>query len=209
MSLFLYFFWGLNRLRFSFFHFLTGGWGYLTKLRYYPLRSYPWVYTKVPDALNKQPKHKAPTISSIDKSLSRNRHRVLSPTHGRAIKEENKVANRWVDHKACSLLQYSNVIAKLFFMRNYFNGLRWKIIRANILLQPFKLVFLLHSGLLELVPYGGPCNVPWSLCPTFLSFYKKKYCLVSTTFHFSKVPHICPSESEKLAWWKQRQQSVT
>ena len=34
----------------------------------------------------KQPKHQAPTISSIDKSLSQNRQRVLSPTHPRAIK---------------------------------------------------------------------------------------------------------------------------
>ena len=32
---------------------------------------------------------KGPTISSVDKSLSRNRHRVWSPTHRRAIKEES------------------------------------------------------------------------------------------------------------------------
>ena len=62
-----------------------------------------------------QPKHQAPTISSIDKSLSRNRHRIYSPTHQRAIKEESKVANRdRVDHQACSLFQYINVIANLF-----------------------------------------------------------------------------------------------
>ena len=37
----------------------------------------------------------------------------------------NKVANRdWVDHQACSLLQYINVIANLFIMENYFNELR-------------------------------------------------------------------------------------
>ena len=61
---------------------------------------------------NKQPKHQARTISSIEKSWSRNHHRVWSPTHRRAIKEESKVANRdWVDHEACSLLQYINVIA--------------------------------------------------------------------------------------------------
>ena len=48
-----------------------------------------------------------------------------SPTHRRAIKEESKVANRyWVDHQACSLLQYINSIAKLFIMGNYFNELR-------------------------------------------------------------------------------------
>ena len=35
----------------------------------------------------------------------------------------------------CSLLQYINVIANLFIMGNYFNELRWKIIRANNLLQ--------------------------------------------------------------------------
>ena len=34
-----------------------------------------------PGGPDKQPKHQAPTISSIDKSLSRNRHRVWSPTH--------------------------------------------------------------------------------------------------------------------------------
>ena len=41
----------------------------------------------------------------------------------------------WIDHQACSLLQYINVIANLFVMGNYFNELRWKIIRANNLLQ--------------------------------------------------------------------------
>ena len=89
-----------------------------------------------PGGPDKQPKHQAPTISSIDKSLSRNHHRSWSPTYWRAIKEESKVANRdWVDHQACSLLQYINVIANLFIMGNYFNELRWKIIRANNLLQ--------------------------------------------------------------------------
>ena len=71
-------------------------------------------------ALDKQPKHQAPTISSINKSLSRNRNIVYSPTHWRAIKEVSKVANRdWVDHQACSLLQYIiyiyYVIANLFY----------------------------------------------------------------------------------------------
>ena len=43
------------------------------------------------------------------------------------MKEESKVVNRdWVDHQACSLLQYINVIANLFIMGNYF-------IRANYL----------------------------------------------------------------------------
>ena len=47
-----------------------------------------------------QPKHQAPTISSIYKSLSRNQHRVRGPTSWRAIKEENKVANRdWLTTK--------------------------------------------------------------------------------------------------------------
>ena len=41
-----------------------------------------------------QPKHQTPTISPIDKSLSRNRHRVWFPTHRRAIKEESNVNNR-------------------------------------------------------------------------------------------------------------------
>ena len=89
-----------------------------------------------PRGPDKQPKHQAPTISSIDKSLSWNHQRVWSPAHRRAIKEESKVANRdWVDHQACSLLQYINVIANLFIMGNYFNELCWKIIRANNFLQ--------------------------------------------------------------------------
>ena len=79
--------------------------------------------------------------SSIDKSLSQNCHRVLSPTHKCTLKEESKVANRdWVDHQACSLLQYINVIANILVMRNYFNKLRWKIIRVNNLLQLIHLV---------------------------------------------------------------------
>ena len=77
-----------------------------------------------PGGPDKQPKHQASTISSIDKSLSRNHHRVFIPTHRRAIKEESKVANRdWVDHQACSLLQYINIIANLFIMGKYFNEL--------------------------------------------------------------------------------------
>ena len=44
------------------------------------------------------------------------------------------MANRYlVDHQACSLLQYNNVIANLFIIGNYFNEL---LIRANKLL-PF------------------------------------------------------------------------
>ena len=43
----------------------------------------------------------------------------------RTIKEESKVANRYlVDHQACSLLQYINVIANLFIMGNHLNELR-------------------------------------------------------------------------------------
>ena len=50
-------------------------------------------------------------------------------TNWRAIKEESKVANSdWVGHQACSLLQYINVIAKLFIIIII-------IIRANNLLQ--------------------------------------------------------------------------
>ena len=73
------------------------------------------------------------TISSIDKSLSRNRHRVWSPTHQRSIKEESKVANHdWVDHQAWSLLQNINFIANLFIMGNYFNELRQKLLEPTI-----------------------------------------------------------------------------
>ena len=54
----------------------------------------------------------------------------------RAIKEESKVANSdWFGQQACSLLQYINVIANLFIIGNYCNELRWKVIRANNLLQ--------------------------------------------------------------------------
>ena len=68
--------------------------------------------------------------------LSRNRHNVWSPTHWRAIKEESKVANRgWVEHQACSLLQYINVIANLFIIGSYFIKLSWKIMRDNNLIQ--------------------------------------------------------------------------
>ena len=45
------------------------------------------------------------------------------------IKEESKVAN---DHQACSLLQWPMFF---FIIGIYFNELRWKIIRANNLLQ--------------------------------------------------------------------------
>ena len=42
-----------------------------------------------------------------------------------SVKQESKVANcDWVDHQACSLLQYINVIANLFIMGNYFNELQ-------------------------------------------------------------------------------------
>ena len=48
------------------------------------------------------------------------------------MNEESKDADSdWVDHQACSLLQYINVIAYLFIMGNYYNELRWKIIRVN------------------------------------------------------------------------------
>ena len=84
------------------------------------------------------------TISSKDKALSLNHHRVLSPIHQRVIKEESKVANPdWVYHQACSLLQYINIIANLFIMGNYFNELRLYIIRAKDLLQ------LIHQVTIE------------------------------------------------------------
>ena len=72
------------------------------------------------------PRASGPTISSIDKSISRNRHGVCNLTHRRAIKEESKIDDRdFVDHQACILLQYINVIANLFFiMGSYFNELR-------------------------------------------------------------------------------------
>ena len=48
-----------------------------------------------------------------------NRHKIRGPTCQRAIKEENKVANcDLVDHQACSLLQYNNVISRLCYKYN-------------------------------------------------------------------------------------------
>ena len=68
-----------------------------------------------PGGPDKLPKHQAPTISSIDKSLSRNHHRVWSPTQWPAIKEESKVATRdWVDYQEWTLLQYINVMSNRF-----------------------------------------------------------------------------------------------
>ena len=46
------------------------------------------------------------------------------------------MANRdRVDHQACSLLQYFNVIANLFIKGYYLNELRGKMIRSNNLFQ--------------------------------------------------------------------------
>ena len=79
-----------------------------------------------------QTQHQALNLSSIDKSLNQNRHRIWGHTCRRAIKEVYEVANRdYVDHQACSLLQFINVITNLLIMRNYFNLLQWKIIKAN------------------------------------------------------------------------------
>ena len=86
-----------------------------------------------PGGPDKQSKHQAPTISSIDTSLSQNHQRVWSPTHRRAMKEESSVANLdWVDHQACSLLQYIYVILIKGF---FFIELHWNFFRADNLLQ--------------------------------------------------------------------------
>ena len=67
-----------------------------------------------------QTQHQALTLSSIEKffkSEPQNRHRVWGPTHQRAIKMERKVAKRdWVDHQACSLLQFINIITIFLIM---------------------------------------------------------------------------------------------
>ena len=52
----------------------------------------------------------------------------------------------WVDHQACNLLQYINVITKCFLMRNYFNELRSKFIRANNFVQ-------IMTHVAKIVPY--------------------------------------------------------
>ena len=67
-----------------------------------------------PGRPDKQPKHQASNILSIDKSPSRNRHRVRSTTHQHAIKEESKATNRdRTDHQARSPLQHTNATANL------------------------------------------------------------------------------------------------
>ena len=95
----------------------------------YPSNRIP---TGKPQWSNKHLNYQAPTILSIDKSLSQNRHRGCRLIHWRAIKEEIKVANSdWVDQRACSLLQYILVRANLFIMENYFNELRWKLLEHS------------------------------------------------------------------------------
>ena len=72
-----------------------------------------------------QPKtqHQVLTLSSIDTSLSPNRHRVKGQTRWCVSKEESKVSNHdWVDHQACSMLQCINSMINP--IRNYFNKLR-------------------------------------------------------------------------------------
>ena len=131
-----------------------------------------------------QPKHQTPPISPIDKSLSRNRHRVWSPTHRRAIKEENKVANReWVDHLTCSMLQYITVIANLFIMGNYFNELRWKIIRANNRLQFIHQVTIEFRFRKSLAQESLKSNFEfrYQIIETSIKFRKKKFCEVYDT----------------------------
>ena len=75
-------------------------------------------------------------------TLSRNRRRVWSPTHWRAIKEESKVANRdWVDHQATLLQQsisepifYGELVYKFkrIFGTPYFSDQFKKIIKRYI-----------------------------------------------------------------------------
>ena len=71
-------------------------------------------------------------------TLGQNHHWVWSQTHRRKIKEESKVASRdWVDHQACSLLQYINVIANLFIFGNYLMN-TWHMYPCSVLVQPRK-----------------------------------------------------------------------
>ena len=71
----------------------------------------------------------------IYRCQSRNCHIVQRLTHRSAIKVVSKVANHeLVDQQACSLLQYINVIANIFIMRNYLINCAEKN-RANNLLQ--------------------------------------------------------------------------
>ena len=80
----------------------------------------PWMFwPKTP--------HQAPTLSSTDKSLSRNRHRAGSPTHRRSLKRKAKLATMF----GLTLSQYINVIYNLFIMRQNLNKLHWKMVNAN------------------------------------------------------------------------------
>ena len=79
-------------------------------------------------------KASGPTILSID----------VFKLHQHAIKEESKVANRdWVDHQACSLLQYINHIANLPTTGKHPNEPRRKTTRVNGLLP------LIHQVTIE------------------------------------------------------------
>ena len=51
------------------------------------------------------------------------------------LKRKAKLPTNWVDHQACSLLQYINVITSLHIMRNYFNITVLKKIGANNFLE--------------------------------------------------------------------------
>ena len=62
--------------------------------------------------------HQTLTLSSIGESSGWNRHRVSGPTRWCAIKEESKISNcDWVDHQACSPLQYINIISNLLVLK--------------------------------------------------------------------------------------------
>ena len=121
--------------------------------------------------------HQAPTISSIEKSLSRNRQIVWSLARPRAIKEESKAANRdWVDHQACSLLQYIECYSLSFIMRNYFNKLSWlrqKLGFGDTNLEKYKDKKLESSLLREDIGYKT-----WTMYKSHLAHEEHALCLL-------------------------------
>ena len=78
----------------------------------------------------------------------------------RAIKEESKVAKRdWVDHQACSMLQYINVITNLFIM---VNPLEYK--GLNIAFHKVLQVFMFQKNLTTKCHNLNPQSNPIPLC---------------------------------------------
>ena len=115
--------------------------------------------------------HMHPSPSKTTPKTSKGDHiSIRHGEHTHAIEEESNVANSdWVAHQACILLQYINF--NLCIMGNYFDKLRWKIIRANNLLQ-----FIHHK-----------IQIPKSLAQErFKSNFEFRYQIIVSSIKFRK-----------------------